>query len=205
MKGVNIEQKSFDIIDEHVDLGRFDEKEKFVVKRIIHASGDFEFANSVIFSKGAVEQGMSAVSSKWDVVCDVNMVKIGITEDYAKKCSPNLHCFINEPEVVEYAKKNDKTRAESSIIYANEKFENIIFVIGNAPTALLKIVELYRNSLLKPSFVAAFPVGFVDAVYSKELLCKTGLDFITNKGTKGGSAVAASAFRAILKMVCGDL
>ncbi len=204
MKGKQIELKSFDIIEKNVDLDMFSSKEAVVVKRIIHSTGDFEFANLVKFSNGALDFGISAIKKKWAVVCDVNMVKVGITERFAKECDIGLHCFINDSRVLDYAKRKKQTRSESAIELANELFDNIIFVIGNAPTALLKIIELYNKRALNNSFVIAFPVGFVDASYSKELLLKTNLPYITNIGTKGGSPAAASAIRALMKIACKD-
>ncbi len=205
MKGLNIEKKSFEIIEKNVDLSKFNESQKQIAKRVIHASGDFEFAKLIRFSNDAVDVGVNAIKEHWNVVCDVNMVRAGITEEFAKKCNLNLYCFIRDKFVSDFATKYNKTKAESSIIYANKHFDKIIFVIGNAPTALLEIINLNKSGLLKPSFIVAFPVGFVDAAYSKELLLKSNLNYITNIGTKGGSAVAASAFRALMKLACKEL
>ncbi|AEA34560.1 precorrin-8X methylmutase [Hippea maritima] len=197
MKGKDIEQKSFEIIEANVDLTGFDEKQRVIVKRIIHASGDFEFAQLIKFSEDAVERGIVALKNCYSVVCDVNMVKAGITEAFASRIGVKLHCFINDDDVVRRSKTENKTRAECSILKANEMFEKIIFVIGNSPTALLEVLRLNDTGRLKPSFVLGFPVGFVDAESSKKLLMQSDLPYITNIGTKGGSPIAASAFRAI--------
>jgi precorrin-8X/cobalt-precorrin-8 methylmutase len=205
MKGIRIEKESFDIIEQNVDLSQFSTEEKLIVKRIIHASGDFEYANLVKFSKNSIKKAKQAIKNRWDIICDVNMVKAGITEEFARKCSLNLHCFIKDDRIIKWAKEANKTRAESAVEYVNSRFDKAIFVIGNAPTALLKIIELHQKKLLIDSLVLAFPVGFVDAAYSKELLMGSELDYITNMGTKGGSSIAASAVRALMKLSCSDL
>ncbi|WP_025209389.1 precorrin-8X methylmutase [Hippea sp. KM1] len=197
MKGQQIERKSFEIIESSVDLGRFDRFQQAIVKRIIHASGDLEFAKLIEFSHDAVERGIAALREGYSVVCDVNMVKTGITEAFASKIGIELHCFINDPDVIKRSRLENKTRAECCILKANEMFDGIVFVIGNSPTALLEVLRLNRLGVLKPSFVLGFPVGFVDAEKSKKLLAESNLPYITNRGTKGGSPVAASAFRAL--------
>ncbi|UOD34949.1 precorrin-8X methylmutase [Deferribacteraceae bacterium V6Fe1] len=203
-KGVRIEKESFDIIDRNVDLSKFSEEEKVVVKRVIHACGDFEFAKLIHFSKKWLTDFKNILGKNPPVICDVNMVKAGITEKYLRISGLNTYCFISDNEVVRKANELNKTRAEISIEYAFDKFENIIFVVGNAPTALLKIVEIQKQKPLQNIFVVGFPVGFVKAAESKDLLAKSEIPFVTNRGTKGGSGIAAAAFNAMIK-VCFDV
>ena len=200
MKGLSIEKKSFEIIEKKACLDGFTDKQKEIVKRIIHASGDLSIAEEIVFSKNATEIAEKSIKEKWNVVCDVNMVVSGITEAFANKFGLKLYSFIHNKEVIEKAKRENKTRAEVSIEVANEMFDKIFFVIGNSPTALLKIIQLHNEGRLKESFIIAFPVGFVDAYESKKKLTETDLEYITNLSTKGGSPWAAAAFRAILKL-----
>ncbi|MGA1862061.1 precorrin-8X methylmutase [Deferribacter thermophilus] len=199
-KGLSIEKESFDIIEQNVDLSKFSDEEKVVVKRVIHASGDFDFAKLIIFSNNWLTNFKKIMQTKPAVVCDVNMVKAGITDKYLKVSGLKTHCFISDENIKDLAKLEGKTRAETSIEHAFENFDNIIFVIGNAPTALLKVIELNSLYTDKNIFVVGFPVGFVKAAESKKMLTKTDIPFITNKGTKGGSGIAAAAFNAMIKV-----
>ena len=200
-KGKHIENESFDIIEENVDLSSFDNDEKQILKRVIHASGDFEFVKLLKFSENWKEDFKNIVKLRPAVVCDVNMVKSGITERYLSVSNLKSYCFINDKNIFEKAEKENKTRAECSMEYAFEKFDDIIFVIGNAPTALLKILELKNKNPKKNIFVIGVPVGFVKADESKELLMATNIPHISNVGTKGGSGIAASIFNALIKVV----
>ena len=201
MKGKLIELESFQIIDSLVDLSKYSSEEAEVVRRIIHATGDVEYAELARFSHNAIDLVKDAIKKRWSVVCDVEMVKAGITERLAAEFGLELKSFINDKRVLELARKKGLTRAETSIEFANGLYDGIIFVIGNAPTALLKVIDLYKQNQLKNSVVIAFPVGFVKAAFSKEQLLKTSIPYITNVGQKGGSAVAAAAFRAVAKLL----
>lgn len=194
-KGSDIEKESFQIIDDLVDLGRFDEDEKVVVKRMIHACGDVSIANDIVFSGGWKDKIFPLLNKNTPVITDVEMVRSGIGSKYA-----NLHCFINDIDVIERSKSLNFTRAELSIEKGFKLFDDIIFVVGNAPTALLKIIEL-NKSYRRNIFVIGIPVGFVSARESKDMLLDCGLDFITVKGFKGGSSIAAAAFNAILRLL----
>jgi precorrin-8X/cobalt-precorrin-8 methylmutase len=200
-KGIKIEKESFDIIEQNVDLTKFSESEKKVLKRAIHASGDFEFVKLLKFSENWEIDFKNIVLKQPAVICDVNMVKSGITDKYLSVSSLKTYCFINNENIIQEAKKINKTRAEYSMEYAYSKFDNMIFVIGNAPTALLKILELYKTYPEKDIFVIGVPVGFVKADESKEILINTNIPHISNIGTKGGSGIAASIFNALIKVV----
>lgn len=193
-KGERIEKESFEIIDTLVDLSTFNEYERSVVKRVIHACGDPEIAKDIIFSKSWMDKVKELIDKNTVVICDVEMVKVGIGNKYG-----NVKSFINDDDVIERSKDLNLTRSEIAIEKAFNLYDEMIFVIGNAPTSLLKILEL-QNSLKKNIFVIGMPVGFVSAKESKEMLTSSRLEYITIKGYKGGSPLAAAAFNAILRI-----
>lgn len=193
-KGKSIERESFEIIDSLADLSNFNENEKVVVKRIIHATGDPDVSKDIIFSEKWMSHVRDLLYKNTTVICDVEMVRVGIGGKYN-----NVKCFINDDDIIEQSKKLNLTRSEIAIEKAFNLYDDMIFVIGNAPTALLKVLELQKIHN-KNIFVIGMPVGFVSAKESKEMLTKSGLQFITIKGYKGGSPMAAAAFNAILRM-----
>lgn len=199
-KGIAIENESFDIIDKITDLSNFTEDEKVLVRKLVHTTGDPEFAKLAIISDTAIEKGVSALKAGSPIICDVNMVKTGITKRYLKPMGNELLCFINDPEVLKIAKETNQTRSEVAIQYAVKLYPNAIFAIGNAPTALLQLLSLIDEGKANPSFIAGLPVGFVKAEESKELLAKTDLPFVTNHGTKGGSPCAATTINGLLTL-----
>lgn len=199
-KGIAIETESFQIIDSLTDLSKYTEEEKVLVRKLVHTTGDVEFAELAVISGDAAEKGVQAVRNKKPVICDVTMVTSGITARYLEKTGVEVLCFINHPEVLERAKRENKTRSEVAVEYAVSKYPDAIFAIGNAPTALLKLLELYEAGFAKPSFVAGLPVGFVKAEESKDLLAKTNIPHVTNRGTKGGSPCAATVINGILTL-----
>ncbi|MCX8085121.1 MAG: precorrin-2 C(20)-methyltransferase [Calditerrivibrio sp.] len=192
VKGSSIEKESFQIINDLVDLSKFKEDEREIVTRIIHASGDLSLADDIIFSPDWRWKIKTLLNKTPQLITDVEMVKVGIGKRY-----PNVSCFINDPDVIETAHKTGQTRAEVAIKKGFELFEDIIFCIGNAPTALLKVIELSKYNTTKDIFVIGMPVGFVSAKESKELLERSRLPSITIKGFKGGSPIAAATFNAI--------
>lgn len=198
-KGFGIELESFRIIEENCDLSKFTQEQKAVVKRLIHTTGDFEFAEMTLFSKNAMENGINAIKKGTPVICDVNMVKTAVTKKYLDISNISTHCFITDETVIELAAKNNKTRAETAMDYAADKYPEAIYAVGNAPTALLRLLELYKEGKINPALVIGIPVGFVMAAESKEMLSKTDLPFITNIGSKGGSPCAAAAVNALIK------
>ena len=202
-KGDGIEKRSFEIIAGGCDLSKYDEAQKKVVMRLIHTTGDFDFANMTLFSDGAIEKAMSALDRKLPVITDVNMVKTAITSKYTDASGIEKFCFITDENVVEGAKKEGKTRAEYSMEYAAKLYPEAIYAIGNAPTALLKIIELKKEGLINPALVIGLPVGFVMAAESKQMLTETDMPYITNVGTKGGSPCAGAVMNALIKIKAG--
>ncbi len=192
-KGESIEKESFDIIESFVNLKNFHEEEKTVLKRIIHASGDLEIVQDVKFSPHWKDKIKKLLLEGAPVVTDVEMVKVGIGNKYRP-----VKCFINDPEIVKRAREENLTRAETAIKKAFELFEKIIFVIGNAPTALLEVLNLKTKG--KEIFVVGMPVGFVNAKESKERLIDSDLEYITIAGYKGGSSLAVATFNALIRL-----
>ncbi|MGE4319683.1 MAG: precorrin-8X methylmutase [Deferribacterales bacterium] len=202
-KGDNIEKQSFEIIEAGCDLSKYDDRQKKVVMRLIHTTGDFEFAEMTLFSKNAIDRAMDALDRKLPVITDVNMVKTAITSKYLDAAGIEKFCFITDENVIDGAKREGKTRAEYSMEYAAEKYPDAIYAVGNAPTALLKLMELKEQGRVNPALVIGLPVGFVMAAESKEMLTHTDMEFITNIGTKGGSPCAGAVMNALIKIKAG--
>ena len=198
-KGLKIERDSFDIIDSLTDLSRFSDKEKVIVRKLIHTTGDVEFATLArVFN---IEAGVEALRNGAPIICDVTMVTAGITERYLRQFGNKVFCFINEPEVLAQAKEMNLTRAETAMVYAAKRYPEAVYAIGNAPTALLKLIELTESKEMNPTFVAGLPVGFVKAAESKELLMQTKIPHVSNVGVKGGSPCAATSINGLLVLL----
>lgn len=204
-KGLQIEQDSFAIIDTATDLSRFTEAEQVIARKLIHTTGDTEFAELTRILAGAVEAGVAALRCGAPIICDVEMVRVGITKRYVQDYGNQLHCFISEPEVLERARAENLTRAETAMLYAAERYPDAIYAIGNAPTALLKLLEMTAAGKMRPAFVAGLPVGFVKAEESKELLSRTNIPHVTNSGPKGGSPCAATVINGLLVILADRL
>ncbi|MFH1097066.1 MAG: precorrin-8X methylmutase [Candidatus Desantisbacteria bacterium] len=193
-----IEIRSFEIITEDLGETNFRNIELPIVKRVIHATGDFEFAGNMRFHPEAVEAGIRAIKSGMNILVDVEMVKAGINKGLLEKYGGRVICRLSEPEVKEESRASEKTRCEIAIELGSR--ENIgIVAIGNAPTALYKAMKLIGTDF-KPELVIGVPVGFVKAVESKEVLLHMKYPFITSLGRKGGSSVAVAIVNALLKM-----
>ena len=176
-------------------------EQEAVVKRVIHTTADFDYANNLRFTPGAAELGQAALKQGVPIVTDTNMAKAGISKPSLEAFGCTLRCFMAEPEVAELARERDLTRAAVSMERAAQEYPGAILAVGNAPTALLRIAELMEEGL-RPALVIAVPVGFVNVVESKELLfaaCETrGVPAIAAMGRKGGSNVAAAICNALL-------
>ena len=187
-----IEAESFRILRSRVDLGHFDPLAAEVVARVIHASADLEYARTMVVDDSAVAAGIEAVRQGAPAVCDVEMVRHGITGLTAS-------CYLNES-----GDEEGVTRSALAMRMAARRHpEGAIFVIGCAPTALFELARLASAELVSPALVIGLPVGFVGAVESKEALRACGATAISNTGEKGGSAVAAAACNAIVRMAAG--
>ncbi len=184
-----IEVESYRIMRERVDLSHLEDDERAVVERVIHASADIEYAIATVLSPGAARAGISALRAGRPVICDVEMVRAGITG------APAV-CLLSE---VGPAADGD-TRAAAAMRLAAARHPGAIVVVGCAPTALFELIALAREGRIAPALVIGLPVGFVGAAESKEALRGSGLSAISNVGEKGGSAVAAAALNALARL-----
>jgi precorrin-8X/cobalt-precorrin-8 methylmutase len=199
-RSFNIEKQSFDIIESEIGEHDYNEDQWVIVRRVIHATADFDFAKNckIIFHPNAIESAFLAFSKQSYIVTDVEMVLHGINKKSLSTLNIPGVCYINDPECIKDSKKFNKTRSELAIQKSMDKINNGIVVIGNAPTALYEVISLIKEKKLFPSLVIGIPVGFVSAVESKNELSKMDVPFITNKGRKGGSSAASSIINALL-------
>ena len=202
-KGQEIEDESMQIIENEIGTHTFNEMEWPIVRRIIHSTADFDFAgeNKLLFHKDAISNGINALKNGCSIVTDVNGVIGLMNKQNPKDFGNNLICNISDQSLMESAKKAGKTRAQMSMRVAEKEIDGGIVVVGNAPTALLEVMDMVREGLVKPALVVGIPVGFVSAVESKDELSKTDIPFITNIGRKGGSPCASAIINALYKLL----
>ena len=202
-KGQSIEDESMQIIENEIGSHSYNEHEWPIVRRIIHSTADFDFArdNKIIFQKNAVQSGLDALKNGCSIIVDVNGIVGLMNKQNPKDFGNNVICNISEPSLIEASKKENKTRAQMSMRIAKEDMNGGIVVIGNAPTALLEVMEMVKEGITKPALVIGIPVGFVSAVESKEELAKMDIPFITNQGRKGGSPCASAIVNALYKLL----
>ena len=202
VKPMEIEKRSFEIITEELGYD-LPEKEAPIIKRCIHTSADFDYAKNLCFSEDVVEKALKALKNGACIVTDTQMAKSGINKKALAKYGGEVYCFMSDADVAETAKKNGTTRATASMDKAAEMSKPLIFAIGNAPTALVRLYELIEDGKLKPELIIGVPVGFVNVVQSKELIMQAEVPYIVAKGRKGGSNIAACICNAILYMAAG--
>ena len=202
-KGQSIEDESMQIIENEIGDHPYNEQEWPIVRRVIHSTADFDFArdNKMIFHKDAVKNGLDALKNGCNIVVDVNGIIGLLNKQNPKDFRNDVICNISEPSLMEAAKEAGRTRAQMSMRVAKEDMNDGIVVIGNAPTALLEVMEMIREGVTKPALVIGTPVGFVSAVESKDELAKMDIPFITNQGRKGGSPCAAAIVNALYKLL----
>jgi precorrin-8X/cobalt-precorrin-8 methylmutase len=193
----DIEAKSFAIITEELGAHDFTEEQFPVVQRVIHASADFELGRSLVFHPEAVQSGIAAMRAGQPIVADVQMVHAGISKPRIHQFGGDVHVYIADQDVAEEAKQVDVTRAVIAMRKAAKVAPEGIFVVGNAPTALLELIRLVKTGVVRPSLIVGVPVGFVSAVESKAELIEQNVPFISNRGRKGGSPVAAAIINAL--------
>jgi precorrin-8X/cobalt-precorrin-8 methylmutase len=200
-KAFDIEKKSFEIIESEVGSHQYNEIEWIIVRRVIHATADFDFAGKakIIFHKKAIESALNALRNRCSIVTDVDMVLAAISKKSITDLGLKAVCYISDPTVAEQARRLGKTRSETAMRRAAKDMDGGIIAVGNAPTALYEVVRMIREGSIKPALVVGIPVGFVSAAESKEELAKlSDLPFITNVGRKGGSSVVSSIINAIM-------
>lgn len=202
VKPMDIEKRSFEIITEELGYD-LPEKEAPIIKRCIHTSADFDYAENLCFSEDVVEKALRALKNGACIVTDTQMAKSGINKKALAKYGGEVYCFMSDEDVAATAKKNGTTRATASMDKAAVMDKPLIFAIGNAPTALVRLYELIEDGKLKPELIIGVPVGFVNVVQSKELIMQAEVPYIVAKGRKGGSNIAACICNALLYMAGG--
>lgn len=198
-----IESRSFEIIDAEAGRHEFSAAQWPVVRRMIHTSADFDYLQSLRFHPQAVTRGIAAIRSGKTIITDTNMARTGIRRADLKRFGVAVRCFIADPDIAALAAQNRTTRAQAAVDAALESMEDGIYVIGNAPTALLRLIELVRADRAHPALIVGLPVGFVNAAESKAELLALDVPYITNTGRKGGSTVAAAVINALIGMADG--
>lgn len=199
-RAFDIERRSFEIIDSEVGPHGYDAMQWPIVRRVIHATADFDFAGKgrVLFHGRAIDSAFSAVKKGCAIVTDVDMVAAAINKKSLADLGLKAVCYISDAKVAEEAKRLGKTRSEMAMRHAAKEIDGGIVVVGNAPTALLEVIRMVKEGAASPALVVGIPVGFVSAPESKEELAKTDVPFITNIGRKGGSPAASSIVNALL-------
>ena len=195
-----IEKRSFEIIGEELNNKGIvlDKEKESVIKRAIHTSADFDYAFTLKFSDDAVKKAYELIKNGADIVTDTNMALSGINKRSLAQYGGSVHCFMADEDVAKEAEEKGVTRAYISMQKAAKIGKPLIFAIGNAPTALVSLYEMYESKEFRPDFVIGVPVGFVNVEVSKELIMNTDIPYIINEGRKGGSNIAAAICNALL-------
>ncbi len=200
-----IERESFRQIRELTDLGALGPVEQQVAMRVVHSAGLPELAAQLRFSAAACERGLQALREQRAILCDTEMVKQGLTKRMLQR---EPLCFLNDPRVPELARAAGETRSMAALQLWADQLRDSIVIIGNAPTALFRLLEMLRDGAERPALVIGIPVGFVGADESKQALWEQhlalGIDCITLPGRPGGSAIAASVCNALLRWLHGE-
>lgn len=200
VKPADIEKRSFEIITQELNqMGiTVDEKYAHIVKRAIHTTADFDYANNLYFSENCLEKLNELILSGATIITDTNMGLSGINKSELAKYGIKAECFMADADVAKEAKEKGVTRASVSMQRAAGLNEKIIFVVGNAPTALIELKKMMEEGVYTPDFVIGVPVGFVNVEVSKEMIIDSGIPCIVARGRKGGSNVAAAIVNAVL-------
>ena len=194
----DIERRSMEIIAQELGDRWLDDANADVIKRVIHTTADFDYADTLCFSPSAVEKARAALQRGADIVTDTQMAKAGINKQRLGNLGGQVHCFMSDEDVAKAAKEQGTTRAVASMDKALSLQKPLIFAIGNAPTALIRLYEHIQEGRIRPELVIGVPVGFVNVVYAKELIMQADVPFIVARGRKGGSNVAAAIVNALL-------
>lgn len=199
IKPGEIEKRSFEIIQSELPRP-LDPESAPVIMRVIHTTADFDYADTLNFSDGAVETALKALRRGVSIVSDTRMVQAGVDKTRLNALGTEIQCFTHDADVAETALRKGVTRSSAAVDKAAEMKKPLIFAVGNAPTALMRICELYKSGVIFPELVIGVPVGFVNVTESKEALIRSGMTYITAQGRKGGSGVAAAICNALLRM-----
>ena len=199
-----IETRSFEIITQELGDRKLPEDAALIIKRCIHTSADFDYADNLCFSDDAVEKALEAIKNGASVVTDTQMAKAGINKTALAKWGGQVHCFMSDEDVAASAKAAGTTRACASMEKAASMGQPFIYAIGNAPTALVSLYDLMTEGKVNPLLIVGAPVGFVNVVQSKELIMSAAAPYIVARGRKGGSNIAACIINALLYMLDND-
>ncbi len=194
----NIEKRSFEIIQNELGDLKLESEKEPIIKRVIHTTADFDYVDNLIFSDNVVKNAKAALKSGATIITDTNMAYSGINKKAAAKYGVDIKCFMADEDVAKEASERGETRATVSMERASKIQGPLIFAIGNAPTALIKLYELISEGKINPELVIGVPVGFVNVVEAKELIMSANIPYIVAKGRKGGSNVAAAIINALL-------
>lgn len=195
---MGIEEESMNIISKELAHITLPEKLAHIIKRVIHTTADFEYAQLLEFHADAVENGVKALQKGCLIYADTNMITAGVSKLSLDKLNSTVKCFVHDKDVVATSKEMGITRSIAGIDKAASNNAFKVFIIGNAPTALVRLCELYEQGVVKPDLVIGVPVGFVGAKESKEMLRKSGIPYIITRGRKGGSTVGVAILNAIM-------
>lgn len=199
-----IEAMSFRLLEAELQTD-LDPREAPVIKRCIHTSADFDYERSLYFSDGVIDRALEIFKKGATIVTDTAMALAGINKPALAKLGLAATCFIADEDVARLAQEQKITRASVAIDKAAQLPGNLVFVIGNAPTALIRLCELIRSAEFKPALIIGVPVGFVNVVESKEMIMRCAVPQIVNRGRKGGSNIAAAIVNALLYQALQDL
>lgn len=198
VKPDEIEKRSMEMITEELGGRTWPEPEFSIVKRCIHTSADFDYADNLCFSENAASIGMEALKKGAHIVTDTRMAWSGINKNKLAQFGGEAHCFMSDADVAAEAKERGVTRAAICMERGAALDKPVIFAIGNAPTALIRLYELIQEGKAAPTLIIGAPVGFVNVVESKELIMEAGVPYIVPRGRKGGSNIAATICNAML-------
>ena len=198
MRPREIETESFRIIDREAGPHGFPPEQWQIVRRMIHTSADFDYLRTARFHPQAIPAGTAAIRAGKPIITDTNMARTGIRKTDAQRFGIAATCHMDAPAIHAAAGRSGTTRATAAVDAAAVEMSGGIYVVGNAPTALLRLIELVRSGQARPALIVGLPVGFVNAAESKAALAKLDHPFITNEGRKGGSNVAAAVVNALL-------
>lgn len=197
---MEIERRSFEIITAELPHP-VDESLAPIIKRVIHTTADFEYADTLCVSEGVLDRALAAIRAGATIVTDTTMAQAGINKRQLAKHGGSARCFIADADVAEAAKRNGTTRSAESMKKAAALDGPVIFAIGNAPTALVQLYDMIEEKRIAPALIIGVPVGFVNVVQAKELILQTDVPYIVARGRKGGSNVAAAICNALLYLL----
>lgn len=199
-KPEKIEHESFRIIRSEIGEHVFSDDELTIAVRVIHATADFDFRDTLTFHPQAIEVGIKALQAGCPIVTDVRMVNVGISHRHLARLGGTKVCDIRHPAVRKAAQQAGETRSTMAMRRNADLIEGGIVAIGNAPTALLEVIRLVQEDEIEPALIVGVPVGFVNIIESKEALLGLDVPYITSRGRKGGSTVAVSIVNALMRL-----